>query len=251
MDVLFLPPIFNLAAAVVCLIGAVKMHFVSSEKGDNVNIRYYFYSFVFITLYLLASGLPILLVEDSYIVFVLTALFRPFLLLGGMFLSLIALNLLKAGKLSDFYIFGVLFTILLSSVLTFLGIRGIGRATLASLTEAGYWIRPDSELITYGMISIGIVFVTSLFFSSVYYFWFAVTRRKHEVPFGKALMMGMSCTFFSFAAIANYILGANPDNYFLASLIASLMFIMGAVTLIGGVTYKGEKKKESIQYKVS
>ncbi len=232
---------FNLAASIVCLIAAVKMYSITREKTDNVKIRYFFYSFIFITIYLFAGGIPLLIVRDSFSVAVVTSLFRPFLLLGGMFLCLIPLSLIKIRVLENIYIFATLAVILVSSVLTFLGLSEAGR--IFPYHEIEYWIHPESALVTASVILTGVFFILSLLFSSLFYFRFAMGKRKEEVAFGKAIMIGLGCFLFLCAVASSHILGIILGDFVVTNTVASLFFIMGVVSLIASVNYKGENKR--------
>jgi hypothetical protein len=240
MQIVTLTSIFNFIAAIVCFITTIKMYFVSRKNPNNLNIRYYFFSFIFITIYLFVNSLPLLLLKDSYSVSVFTSLFRPFLLLGGMFLCLIPLNLLRLKKTQNIYVFAVLAVILLSSFFTFLGLREIGGNSFYKELES--LIRPQNTMIIYGMLLVGISFILSLFFPVIFYFQFAIRKRRNEIVFGKSVMMGLGCLFFLSAVVSDYLFGLKIENFFATSTATSLLFMLGAVVFISSVVYRGEGK---------
>jgi hypothetical protein len=237
-----LTSIFNYAAAAICLVTAVKMYFVSREKTENIKITYFFYSFIFISLYLFANGLPLIVLKDSFVITVIISLFRPFLLIGGMFLCLIPLNFTKFKKFEKGYVYVLLFVVLASSTLTFLGLGQVGSVSGHAIEN---WARPDNDFIVYAMLLTGAVLAASFFFSVVFYFNYAVEKRKNKIASGKALMIGIGSLFFLLAVIFNYMYGVTAERFLFANTVASIMFMVGAVSFISSVTYKAEKEKIS------
>ncbi len=232
---------FNFAASAVCLVAAVKMYLVSRKNMDNIKILYFFYSFVFIAIYLSSGGIPLLFAENSFSVAVLGSLSRPFLLIGGMFLCLIPLNLMKAKLIEKIYILATLAVVLASSVLSFLGLGQVRR--FFSLYDIEYWIHPDNPLLSLGVFLTGGFFIASLLFASVFFFRFALEKKGEEVAFGKALMIGTGCLLLILAVVSSHIIGIMIGDFIVTGTVASLLFIMGVVALIASVNYKGEGKK--------
>ncbi len=241
MEILRLTSLFNFTAAIICLITTARMYLVIRRgRSESVNIKYYFYALLFVAVYLFIGGFPFIIVEDSYSVAVITAFFRPALLFGGMFLTLIPINLSKIKITESFYFYFVVIIAVFSSILTFMGIKEIGHDFFYK--EVGHWIRPDNSFIIYGMLLIGIVFVLSLLFATVFYARLAIKERKDEVVFGKAAMMTIGCFAFLCAGASNYLFGLESINFIITSIIASLFFVMGSVAFTASVNYKGESK---------
>jgi hypothetical protein len=237
MQIITLTSVFNLVAAIVCLVATYKMFFVSREKSDNLNIRYYFLSLVFITIYLFVNSVPLLIIKDSFSISVVTSSFYPFLILGGMFLCLIPINLLKLKKIENVYIFSVLIVIITSSVFAFLGLKEIGK--ISFFREIEYWIRPQNTMIALSTAMVGWFFLFSLLLPILFYFFYAIKKRKNRVVFGKSIMLGLGCLFFLSAVALSYIFGGNPENLLINSALSSLLFMLGAVVFISSVIYKG------------
>ncbi len=231
--------LFNFAASMVCLVAAVKMYLVAQEK-KNIKINYFFYSFTFIFVYLFAIGLPLFFVKDSFSASVITLLFRPFLLIGGMFLCLIPINFIKSKIIEKIYIFTTLAIVLVSSVLTFFGLNEVKR--VFSHREIDYWIYPESTMITASIILTGVFLIFSFLFAAGFYFRFALEKRGEEVAFGKAVMIGAGCLFLIFAIVSSHIFGVILREFVVTNIVASLFFIMSVVFLIASVNYKGESK---------
>ncbi len=233
--------IFNFTAFAVCFVAAVKMYLISRKNMDNIKILYFFYSFVFIAIYLSSGGIPLLFASDSFSVAVIGSLFRPFLLIGGMFLCLIPLNLMKKELIEKIYILATLAVVLASSVLSFLGLSQI--RSVFPLDNIEYWIHPDNPLLAFGAVLTGGFFIASLLFASVFYFRFALGKRGKEIAFGKAMMIGMGCLLLLLAVVSSHIFGIITGDFIVTGTVASLLFIMGVVSLIASVNYKGESKK--------
>ncbi len=232
--------LFNFAASMVCLVAAVKMYFVAQEK-KNIKINYFFYSFTFIFIYFFAMGLPLFFVKDSFSVSVVIFLFRPFLLIGGMFLCLIPISFIKNKIIEKVYVLATLAIFLGSSVLTFFGLNEVKK--FFSHSGIDYWIYPESTLITVSMILTGVFLALSFLFAAVFYFRFALEKREEEVAFGKAIMIGAGCLFLLFAVVSSHIFGVILGELIVTNIVASLFFIMSVVFLIASVNYKGESKR--------
>ncbi len=241
MQDFLLVAMFNFTASVVCLVAAVKMYFVGRKNIENIKIPYFFYSFVFIAIYLFSSGLPLLFARDSFAVAVVGALSRPLLLIGAMFLCLIPLNLMKTKSLEKVYVLSVLAIVLVSSVLSFLGLNQVKR--FFPFHDAQYWIHLENPLLVSGFFLTGGFVIISLLFASFFYFRFALEKRREEVAFGKAMMIGIGCSLLLLAVASGHIFGIIIGEFVVTSTIASLLFIMGVVSLIASVNYKGESKK--------
>ncbi len=241
MENIFLLSLFNLAVGIVSLVAAVKMHQVSKKLEESIKITYFLYSFIFFTAYFLLNGITIAVVDNSFSLAVMRFAFYPLLVIGGMFLCLIPINLTRFKKVEIFYIFGVLLVILASSILTFLGLDKLGDFPYR---EIEYWIRPTNVFLFWSVLLLGITLLGSLLFSTAFYLRFAIKRRKHEVPFGKAIMIGGGCLFFSLAIFSDYFVGEFFREFIVTNTIATLLFIMGILMLVSSINYKGEKKKD-------
>jgi hypothetical protein len=238
MDNFPLTSIFNLTAAGVCFITTLKLYFVNKKGAEDVKVRYFFYSFVFITIYLFTNGLPFLVVKEPLAIVVISSLFLPFLLLAGMFFCLTPLNFTKHRKYEKTYIYLFLVSVLMSSILIFLGINEV------SVFKDGFenWMRPENNLIFYGTLIVGISFAISLLFSVIFYFRYAFKNKKNNIVFGKSLMIGVGCLFFLLAVFFNYIIGTTPERFLTTSMMSSVFFMIGAISFISSTLYKGEKK---------
>ncbi len=231
--------IFNFAAGLICTVSAVQMYFVTKKIPENIRIRYFFYSFIFIAVYFFTNALTIFFFKDPFSVTALLSLFRPFLLIGGMFLCLIPLSLKKFKTLENLYMWLVFLVVLSGSFLKFLGLREI--ADISFYRDIEYWIRPENDLITYGTIIVGLSFMISLLFASVFYFNYAIKKNKNKSAFSKAAMIGMGCLLFSLGAFCNYVIGISPENFILMNHIGSLLFMTGTVAFNSSVFYREKK----------
>ncbi len=234
--------IFNLTAAVVCLISAVRMYFVVKENPNNKRIQYFFYSFVFIFVYFLTNGLPYLIIDNPFSLLSITSLFRPFLLIGGMFLLLTPINFTRFRSLENLYIYFVLILIIFSNFLIFWGLREISDSTLG--LEIGYIVRPENILVISGMLVAGATFAISLFLATSFYFISAFRMRDNYFASSKAVMIGIGCLFFLIGATLNYIVGIYAENFIFTNTVASLFFMTGSISLISSVNYKEVDNKK-------
>ncbi len=237
MDNFLIISIFNFTAALVCLTATVKMYFVVKKNPENIKIRYFFYSFIFITIYLFTAGLPIVIVKDAFSSSVITFLFVPFLIIGGMFLTLTAIHFTKFKKYEKSYTYTLLFIVLFSNFLTFWGLKNIGGVSGGPEN----WFRPDSALIVCGMLTASTFLIISLFFTTLFYFRFAMEHRKNDLAFGRSAMIALGCFFFLFAIFSNNIIGITAERFLTANLIASIFYMIGAICFISSIVYKGKK----------
>jgi hypothetical protein len=243
MENYFFTSILNFAAAGVCFITAIKLYFANAKNKKNIKLQYFFYSFIFITVYLFTSGLPFFVIKESFSIMVINSLFLPFLLIAGMFFCLTPINFTKFKKYEKLYIYTLLFVVLTSSILLFLG---LDRALLLTAGKGfEYWARPEAPLIRYGMLISGISFILSLLFAVIFYFRYGFKNRKSKIVFGKSLMIGTGCLFFMFAVFSSYIIGITAERFLATSMMASVFFMIGAVSFISSITYKGEKKSKN------
>jgi hypothetical protein len=238
MDNFFVISIFNFTAALVCLTATIKMYSAVKKNPENIKIRYFFYSFIFITVYLFTAGLPVVIVKDAFSISVVTFLFVPFLLIGGMFLTLTAINFTKFKKYEKLYIYLFLFVVLLSSFLNFLGLKNTGKG----FEEVERWFRPESNLVVYGMYIASIFIIISLFFTILFYFRFAKRHKKNDIAFGRSIMIAEGCLFFLLAVISNNIIGITPERFLTSNVVASIFYMTGALCFISSIVYQGKKK---------
>ncbi len=248
MEITHLSSLFNLGAAMICFIAAGRMIFsVNKRENISVNVKYYMYALIFVATYLLAGGMPAVFIEDSYLIALTASFFRPFLLFGGMFFALTPINLSGAKVIESFYVYVIMIIAFFSSVLSFMGIRDIGKdyfvKTFNYLGDLEYLLRPDSIFNSYSMVMVGIFFSISLLFATVFYIHFAFKQKKDDIAFGRAVMMAIGCFMFMSAGLSSYIFGLNPLNFLLTSITSSLLFMMGSVAFIASVSYNGEKNK--------
>ena len=247
MDIAILSSVFNFIASVICFIATGKMFFViRDKKKESVSIRYYFYALLFISVYLFIGGLPMIVIKDPYFAIVFVSFFRPVLLIGAMFLTLIPINLSKLKIIDSLYVYGTVVIIFLSSILTIFGIRDM--KSIVFTGNIGDWMRPDDSLIITGMIIVGIYFSLSLLSATIYFFKFSMKQKENKVAFGKSLMMTIGCFMFFGAGVFNYIIGLSANIFVTTSIIASILFMIGSIAFISSVTYKGDtsniKKKK-------
>jgi hypothetical protein len=234
-----LTSLFNLTAAGVCLFTAVKLYLTNKGEIKDVKVLYFFYSFVFITIYLLINGLPLIAIKNPFSIAVTSSLFLPFLLIAGMFFCLTPINFTKYKKYEKFFISFLLLSVLVSSILIFLGLGKVLSFDGKSFEELS---RPEHHLVVYGMIVSGISFIISLLLAVIFYFRYAFRHKKNSIVFGKSLMIGIGCFFFMLAVFSNYVIGVTPEKFLTASMIASIFFMIGAISFISSTLYKGEKK---------
>ncbi len=227
--------ILNFMAAFICLIAVLKMYSAVKKNPENSKIRYYFYSFIFITVYLLTSGLPIIVVKDPFSVSVITFLFIPFLLIGSMFLSLTAINFTKFQKYEKIYIYFFLFVVLLSSLLNFLG---LSKTSLSNNPE--YWFRPQSAMIVYGILVTSFFLITSLSFAVISYLSLAKKYKRNDIAFGRSVMIAEGCFFFLLAIFFNNVVGITAEKFLISNAVASIFYMTGAICFISSVVYRGK-----------
>lgn len=238
MDNFLIISIFNFTASLVCLIATMKMYSAVKKNPENIKIKYFFYSFVFITIYLFTAGLPIIVVKNSFSVSVITFLFIPFLLIGGMFLTLTAVNFTKFKKYEKLYVYLFLFIVLISSFLNFWGLKSAKRG----FEGVERWFRPESILIVYGMHIASIFIIASLLFTVLFYYRFAKQHRENDIAFGRSVMIAEGCFFFVLAVVSNNVIGINPERFLTANIVASLFYMTGAICFISSIVYQGKKK---------
>ncbi len=231
----------NYAAAAICLIAATRMYFAAKEKKDNNNVRYFFYSFVFLSIYFFANGIPLFFFNGTFSITVITSVFRPFLLIAGMFLCLIPINLTRLRVFEKYYIYTLISITIISSALTLRGLISLNRIPIKGI-GLEYWVRPENSFFLYGMILTGVFFALPVFVSSIYYFVFGMKNKGDKIVFGRSLMIGFGSLCLSLGAVLMYVYGVTADSFLFASTIASVLFMMGAVSFISSVNYKGEKK---------
>jgi hypothetical protein len=229
--------IFNFTASLVCLTATLKMYSAVKKNPENIKIRYFFYSFIFITVYLFTAGLPIVVVKNAFSVSVITFLFIPFLLVGGMFLTLTAINFTKFKRYEKLYVYSFLFVVLVSSFLNF---KGIEVSRKSDIME--HWFRPESELIVYGMHIASAFIIISLLFTILFYFRFARSHKKNDIAFGRSVMIAEGCLFFLLAVISNNIIGITPERFLTSNVVASIFYMTGAICFISSIVYQGKKK---------
>ncbi len=235
MDEIIIISFLYFAASAFSLAAGVKMFFVAREKEKSRAVRYFFYGLLFIALYLLINGLPGFYEEGYFPVFVLVSLFRPFLIIGGMFFCLIPLHLMGSEKIERIYTYAALFVVILSSGLSFF--------------EITRQLPAEHFLARYGPNIVALFFILSLLFAGVFYFRHAFKKRKKKVVFGRSIMIGTGCVLFLLGASFKYVLETAIQDPVFAGIVASLAFIMGSVSFVASITYKGEKTKDKIMIK--
>ncbi len=240
MQEIILISLFNLVAAIIFIIAAGKMYAVVVNKKEKVSILYFFYGLVFIALYLIVKSLPGIILTDGFFVNASAALFSPLLLIGGMFFFLIPFNLLKLKKIERVYIVFMLCMVAVSSFLNFWGLRGKD----SIYRGADYWVILKDPFLDYGSLLIGALFALSLFTATAFYFYFAYQKRKKEVAFGRAIMIGAACLFLFIGGLTENVIGLFVENFFVVETVTSISYIMGAITLVASINYKGEKVKK-------
>ena len=240
MQELILISSFHLAASLALSIAAVRIYFVVRKK-KSTSIAYFFYGLSLIALYLFTKAMPGIILEDGFLVYALSSLFRPILLLGGMFFCLIPFRLLGMSVLERLYIGLTLLAILIISALNYFGLEGKEELYRGS----AYWIIIRDPFLDYGALFAGIVFALSLLTAMGFYAHFTHKKRKSEIAFGRALMITVACFFLFGGAATSYIIGTFVENHIAVGTVSSLFYIMGAVVLVASVNYKGEKKLKS------
>lgn len=250
MELITITSFFNLLASFICIAAALKIFIViRNKKRESINIRYFFYAFLFISIYLLIGVLPLFIEKNPYFIVFFIAFFRSFLVIGGMFLMLITINLSKIKLLDSIYVYVTISVVLFSSILTILGISEIsGNIFLQESTEN--LMRPDNILIIIATIITGLYFSLSVLIAFIFYLRFALREKLNKVALGKAIMMSIGCLMFFCAGLIKYIVGIDADNFILTSVAASFLFMMGSISFIASVNYKGEKKNYKFNQKL-
>jgi hypothetical protein len=233
---------FNYGAAAMCLLAFSKMYVVLKKEKDNDSIRYLFYGLVFISVYFFANGLPLFFLNNSFFVTLITSIFRPFLLIAGMFFSLVPISLVKLKRFEKYYFYSLTLVIIASSALTIIGLIQINRIIVKKVVGLEYLIRPENDMMIYGMILVGFFFAVSVFGSAIYYFVFGMRNKRIKIVFGKSLMLGLGSLCFSLGVAINYIYGITPENFVATSTGAGILFMIGAFSFLSSVNYKGGEK---------
>lgn len=249
MNLFTLTSLFNFLASIICIASAIKVFFViKSKKRKSISIKYYFYSFLFISIYLFIGALPFFIIENYYFILLSVTLFRPFLIIAGMFLTLIIINLAKFKLIDTLYMYGSVAIILISSVLTIFGISEISDSILIERNIESL-MRPENTFIVAGVLITGIYFSLSVLAAFIFYAKFAIKEKLNKVASGKAIMMAIGCFMFFLAGLVKYIIGIAPENFIIASIAASFLFMMGSISFIASVNYKGEKRNYKLNFK--
>ncbi|GEM_PF-2400152 len=251
---------FYLVATFVLLVSGTKMYLVFRKKKKSDTIRYFFYGFIFIAIYLLTRSLPEVIIKDPQISLAVVSLFKPLLLVGGIFFCLIPLRLINSRIIERFYIIAMTFVVIISTLLNFIGLTEGG----ADIKANDYYFTSSNYFINYSSNIVNFFFAISLIFATVFYFQFAKKQRKNEIAFGRSIMIGMGCLFFLLAVIFDYfflfylsyesifdvlVKGESQiiygtGRFILSETAASLSFILAAVCLVSSVNYKGERAKK-------
>lgn len=257
---IYLISAFYFVAAIVSLIVGTKMYFVSRKKKKSDTIRYFFYGFIFITVYLATRSLPGVMIEAPYASLAIISLFKPFLLIGGMFFCLIPLSLINSKITKRLYIIAISCIVVISTILNFVGLT---EKSLGAIKSHLYFVSTNN-FINYSSNIIDFFFIISLVFATGFYFYFAKKQRKNEIAFGRSIMIGMGCLFFLLAVVFNYLfliyfsydsiidiftekdvqIMYDMSRFIVSETVASLSFMIGSVCFVASVGYKGEKLKK-------
>ena len=220
----------NLISFIVALAITLKLYFVYQEKRSK-RVNDFFKIFLFLSVYFGLLATPELVFKDpKTIELVSLEISFFFIYLALAYLIKISLEILDWKKLKNIYFWGL---IVFAFMLTIINIATLQPAVYSVQGQFVFW--EDARGIVINIITGFILGVGSI--SGALFFLIGGLKSTEKLVRTRSFLITGGLVMMALAALINYILGASPQ-IFMTSIIASLLVIIGLLTVFTGVFYK-------------
>ncbi len=225
--------------ASVALYISYKLNISSKRRPEDINVKYFFYTFILLSFVFLFSTLSVaglINLRVDYIFSSLNIIGRGLILLAIMLFAYIPLNILKNEFWKRFFPL-IVFTI--SSVSVLLSFRGLIDYPETPIQEIGGFILRLHRSDIYsqaGIIIIGVAAFISLIASSINYIKVVLPDFKDGYVFKRSLLTLGAALFFCFGIAFNYLVTIKYPAT--GRIIGEILYLVALLFFLAGVLYK-------------
>lgn len=234
-------PIESITGAIQFLISvlvAYKLYKSSKKNPSNINIKYFFYTFVLLSVIFLFNAVSILSIVNFRIDFIISAvniIGRGIILLSIMFFTYIPLNILKDNFWKGIIPFLILIVAVFSNMFSLMSLFSQPRTPVKEIGNFVIRIHRNDIYTKVGLVAIGSIAVFTLLLG-IYKYLRIISKSNDEFVFNRGVMLIFAALFF--------ILGIS-SNYFLALVLpvwgrlgGEIFYLLALVVFLASALYK-------------
>ncbi len=234
-------PIETILGTVQFIISSVityKLYLSTKRNPENINIKYFYFTFLLLSVVFLFSSVSILSIIDFRVDFLISAINiigRGLVLLAIMFFSYISLNILEEKFWKVFLPFLILSVASFSNLFSFVSLFNQPRTPIA---EMGNFIIRTHRTDTYtqiSLIAIGLVAIFSLGLG-IYKYLKVISNSSDEYIFKRGFLLMIAGIFFIFGIFSNYLLSLKFS--LLGRVGAELFYLLALIVFLISTLYK-------------
>lgn len=218
-----------------------KLHKSIKRKPGNVNIKYFFYTFVLLSVVFAFSAISIVSTINfraDFLISAINIIGRGFILMGVMFFAYIPLNILKDKFWKRILPFTVLIVAVLSNLFSLMSLFNLPRTPVEKI---GSFVLRTHRMDMYTRIGVGAIGFTAIFtLALASYKYFQIIYKDIDDPyvFKRGFLIIGAAIFFIFGIVSNYFLAFNFPVF--GRVAAELMFLFALILFLISVLYKKE-----------
>ena len=226
---------------IISVFVACKLYQSTKKKPGNINIKYFFYTFILLSVVFAFSAISIVSVinfRSDFLISAINIMGRGFVLLGVMFFAYIPLNILEDDFWKGVLPFSVLIVAVLSNLFSLMSLFNFPRTPIEKVGPFLLRIHRTDLHTRVGVGAIGLTAVLTLALAS--YKYFKIIYRDIEDPyvFKRGSLIIGAAIFFILGIISNYFLAFSFPVF--GRVAAELMFLFALILFLISVLYKKE-----------
>ena len=237
-------PIESILGAIQFIISvfvAYKLHKSVKKKPSNINIKYFYYTFILLSVVFAFSAISVVSVinfRSDFLISAINIIGRGFILLGVMFFAYIPLNILKDNFWKSVLPFVILIIAVLSNLFSLMSLFNYPRTPVA---EFGSFILRTHRADMFTSVGVGAIGITAIFtLALAIYKYFQIVYEDFDdsYVFKRGLLIISAAIFFIFGITSNYFLAFRFPVF--GRVTGEAMFLVALILFLTSVLYKKE-----------
>jgi hypothetical protein len=200
--------IFGTVQFIISALISYKLYLSTKKNPENINIKYFFFTFLLLSVVFLFSSISIVSIINFRIDFLISAatiIGRGLVLLSIMFFSYISLNILKDKFWKTFLPFLILSVASFSNLFSFVSLFNQPRTPIAKVGNFIIRTHRTDNYTQISLIAVGLVAIFSLGLG-IYKYLKVISNSSDEYIFKRGFLLMIAGIFFIFGIFLNYLL---------------------------------------------
>ncbi len=204
-----LESLFGAVNFIVAISVAYKLHGSMKKNPKDLNIRYFFYTFLILSFVFLFSAISVLSVlnfRTDFLISSINIIGRGLILFAIMFFCYIPLNILENEKWKKFLPIAILIAGFVSGMVSMISLFNYPRTPIQRFGSLMLRVHRNDIHTRIGLILIGSLAIFSLLLSAFKYFQLIKKSKKNSYAFKRGFLLIFAALFFAIGISSNYFL---------------------------------------------